>query len=149
MKLALSTFLLVALAAPAMAAPPPLPYKLPPDPPAMTTAYQDGQISRGEIVVNYKSKHPIYWLDVYGLIDAPADQVWKAITSYGRYQDFLPRVVESGVDEQVAGVGGVQQSAGRLPCAELGAPGQVVVGRCVRLQTQHGCAPTSYRQADV
>jgi len=95
--------MLVALAAPAMAAPPPLPYKLPPDPPAVTTAYQDGQISRGEIVVNYKSKHPVYWLDVYGLIDAPADQVWKAITSYDRYQEFLPLVVESGIRKQAPG----------------------------------------------
>jgi ribosome-associated toxin RatA of RatAB toxin-antitoxin module len=86
-----------ATATSALAVPPPLPYKLPPDPPAVTTAYQDTLIGRGEIVVNYKSQHPVYWLDVYGMIEAPPEVVWKAITTYDRYQDFLPLVVESGV----------------------------------------------------
>ena len=89
-----------------------MPYKLPPDPPAVTTAYQDGQISRGEIVVNYKSKHPVYWLDVYGLVDAPADQVWKAITSYDHYQDFLPLVVK--LDDLFNHLAQVREMLGRL-----------------------------------
>ncbi|MDB5099367.1 MAG: hypothetical protein JWM80_3788 [Cyanobacteria bacterium RYN_339] len=103
MKFAYSVLLVLALGEPAMATPAPLPYKLPPDPPAITTAYQDGQISRGEIVVNYKSKHPVYWLDVWGLIDGTPDQVWKAITTYDRYQDFLPLVVESSVRKRAPG----------------------------------------------
>lgn len=78
---------------------PVLPYKVPVEPPARTTSSQDAQIRRGDIVVNYRNAlpTPIYYLDVYGLIDAPADDAWKAITSYDRYQEFLPLVVDSGV----------------------------------------------------
>jgi ribosome-associated toxin RatA of RatAB toxin-antitoxin module len=88
---------------PAGAVPPPPPYAIPPEAPAATTPYQDGQISRGEIVVNYRAHHPIYYLDVYGAVDASSDTVWKAITSYDHYQDFLPLVVESGIKKREPG----------------------------------------------
>jgi ribosome-associated toxin RatA of RatAB toxin-antitoxin module len=61
------------------------------------TASQEGQISRGEIVVALVNRHPIYHLDVYGAVDAPLDAVWSAITSYDDYKAFLPLVVESAV----------------------------------------------------
>ena len=67
------------------------------------TASQEGQIARGEIVVAMVNRHPIYHMDVYGVIDAPFDAVWKAITSYEDYKAFLPLVVESSVKKRAGG----------------------------------------------
>lgn len=64
------------------------------------TASQEGQIARGEIVVALVNRHPIYHLDVYGAIDAPFDRVWRAVTDYDDYKEFLPLVVESGVKKR-------------------------------------------------
>lgn len=61
------------------------------------TAAQEGQIARGEIVVAMVNRHPIYHMDVYGVVDAPFDTVWKAVTSYADYKEFLPLVVDSSV----------------------------------------------------
>lgn len=67
------------------------------------TAAQEGQIARGEIVVAMVNRHPIYHMDVYGLVDAPFDAVWSAVTSYDAYKEFLPLVVESTVKKRTAG----------------------------------------------
>jgi len=77
---------------------------LPPTPvQAAISLSQDAQINRGEIVVTLKQAHPIYYLDVYGVVDATPDAVWHAITTYDRYQDFLPMVVESGIRKREPG----------------------------------------------
>ena len=67
------------------------------------TAAQEGQIARGEIVVTMVNKHPIYHMDVYGIVDAPFDAVWKTVTSYEDYKAFLPLVVESSVRKRTPG----------------------------------------------
>ncbi|MEB3197328.1 MAG: SRPBCC family protein [Candidatus Sericytochromatia bacterium] len=73
----------------------------PPDPKAMLTTpptpHQEESLGKGEIVVHLVNRHPIYHLDVYGLIDAPFPAVWEAVTSYDHYHQFLPLVVESGI----------------------------------------------------
>lgn len=61
------------------------------------TPAQEEAITRGDIVVHLVNRHPVYHLDVYGAVDAPFAKVWRAVTSYDRYQDFLPLVVDSGI----------------------------------------------------
>ncbi|MEB3330470.1 MAG: SRPBCC family protein [Candidatus Sericytochromatia bacterium] len=61
------------------------------------TSLQEDALTRGEIVVHLVNRHPIYHLDVYGLVEAPFERVWRAVTSYDRYHQFLPMVVESGI----------------------------------------------------
>ena len=71
------------------------------DPKTMITTYptsaQEDDLARGEIVVGMVNRHPVYHMDVYGVVDAPYDVVWKAVTSYDDYKTFLPLVVESAV----------------------------------------------------
>lgn len=78
-----------------------------PDPKAVIstppTPRQEAELRRGEIVVHLVNRHPIYHLDVYGMIDAPSDTVWAAVTSYDAYHHFLPLVVESGVRRRTTG----------------------------------------------
>ncbi len=63
---------------------------------------QDAKIERGEIVVGVINKHPIYHLDVYGAINSSPERIWSAITSYDRYVDFLPLVVESNIKRRAS-----------------------------------------------
>ena len=58
-------------------------------------------LDRGEVVVNLINRHPVYHVDVYGLIDGSVDDVWAAITTYDRYEDFLPLVTESSLRQRV------------------------------------------------
>lgn len=64
---------------------------------------QEEELRRGEIVVHMVNRHPIYHLDVYGLIEAPAESVWNAVTSYDEYHRFLPLVVESDIRRRTLG----------------------------------------------
>lgn len=61
------------------------------------TSSQEEQLTRGEIVVHMVNRHPIYHLDVYGVVEAPFPKVWRAVTSYDQYHQFLPLVVDSGI----------------------------------------------------
>ena len=71
------------------------------------------RLNRGEVVVTIKGKHPIYDIDVSGLVDGTTDQVWDAITTYDRYEDFLPLVTESAVRKRSGNV--VQQYVKMTP----------------------------------
>lgn len=82
------------LALPAVAYPAGLPSPAPFRSAALSAA-QEAQIASGEIVTTFIGLHPVYHLDAYGLVAAPMDKVWAAITSYDAYKDFLPMVVES------------------------------------------------------
>lgn len=66
----------------------------------LPTAAQEAQIAKGDIIVHHVNRHPIYHLDVYGMIEAPFDAVWSAITEYDEYREYLPLVVESGVKKR-------------------------------------------------
>lgn len=55
------------------------------------------RLERGEIVVSVKGKHPLYNIDVHGVVDGSLEQVWRAITTYDRYEEFLPLVTESAL----------------------------------------------------
>lgn len=68
---------------------------------AATDGDLDARLSRGEVVVLMNAKHPIYHFRVYGIVDAPPDRVWKAITSYSNYNEFLPLVTESQLKRRV------------------------------------------------
>ena len=61
------------------------------------TPRQEEELQRGDIVVSVINRHPLYHLDVYGMVDAPVGAVWDALTDYDDYHRFLPLVVESGV----------------------------------------------------
>jgi ribosome-associated toxin RatA of RatAB toxin-antitoxin module len=52
----------------------------------------EARLAKGEVVVLLKSRHPIYYFNVYGVVNAPPDDVWRAITAYDRYNEFLPLV---------------------------------------------------------
>jgi ribosome-associated toxin RatA of RatAB toxin-antitoxin module len=80
-----------AVATPALAAPGPTMYV------NQLTPYLEQKLDKGEVVVLIKQRHPIYDLDVYGTIDGSADQVWRAVTSYDNYHEFLPLVTDSAL----------------------------------------------------
>ena len=61
------------------------------------TPYLEQKLERGEVVVQIKQRHPIYDIDVFGHIDGTPDQVWRAITAYDHYDEFLPLVTESAL----------------------------------------------------
>lgn len=68
------------------------------------TPAQEARLAKGEVLVGLVAKHPIYHLDVYGIVDGTPDQVWSVITDYGGYGDFLPLVTESGVQKRQGSV---------------------------------------------
>jgi ribosome-associated toxin RatA of RatAB toxin-antitoxin module len=67
------------------------------------TLSQEEELRQGGIVVHHVNRHPIYHLDVYGMIEAPFDTVWGAVTSFDEYHQFLPLVVESGIRRRHSG----------------------------------------------
>lgn len=52
-------------------------------------------LQRHDTIVRVTYTQPLYHLDVYGLVRATPDEVWRAITSYDHYDAFLPLVTNS------------------------------------------------------
>lgn len=68
------------------------------------TPYLEQKLEKGEAVALIKQRHPLYDLDVYGHVDGSVDQVWRAVTAYDRYHEFLPLVTESSLRKRVGNV---------------------------------------------
>lgn len=68
------------------------------------TREMEEKILKGETVVTLINRHPIYHLDVYGAVSAPAHEVWEVVTTYDAYREFLPLVTESYLRKRAGNV---------------------------------------------
>lgn len=57
----------------------------------------EDRLKEGEIIVEKIEKGDIQGVKVLALIDADIDKVWKVVTDYDNFKDYMPNTIESKV----------------------------------------------------